>query len=165
VAGEAGAGKLALVRRFAQQLAGRTVLFGACDPLDTPRPMGPLLDLATELARLTGRPAGDAAATGDLLAFAARARRRLRELGVARIPRGRRASTTANRAGLTRREHDVLLLVAAGMSNREIAGRLFLSPKTVERHLTGILRKLDARSRLDAVSAASALGILRPRPD
>jgi DNA-binding CsgD family transcriptional regulator len=93
------------------------------------------------------------------------ARRRLRELGVARVPRGPRASTLGNRAGLTRREHDVLLLVASGMSNREIAGRLFLSPKTVERHLSGILRKLDAGSRLEAVSAASRLGILRQRSD
>jgi len=49
------------------------------------------------------------------------------------------------------------------MSNAEIASRLFLSPKTVERHLSGIFHKLDARSRVDAVAAASRIGLLRPR--
>jgi DNA-binding CsgD family transcriptional regulator len=67
-------------------------------------------------------------------------RRRLRVLGVTGVPRGPRASTLGTPAGLTRREHDVLLLVVAGMSSSEIAGRLFLSPKTVERHLSGIRR-------------------------
>jgi DNA-binding CsgD family transcriptional regulator len=100
--------------------------------------------------QLGARPAGD------------RARRRLRELGVTRVPRGPRPSTMESPAGLTRREHDVLLLVAAGLSNSEIADRLFLSPKTVERHLSGILRKLDAGTRVEAVAAAGRLGLLRP---
>ena len=43
IGGEAGAGKTALVREFT---AGRRVLWGACDPLETPRPLGPLLDVA-----------------------------------------------------------------------------------------------------------------------
>jgi DNA-binding CsgD family transcriptional regulator len=89
-------------------------------------------------------------------------RRRLRELGVTGVPRGPRASTLGTPAGLTRREHDVLLLVAAGMSNSEIAVRLFLSPKTVERHLSGIFRKLQASSRVEAVAAAGEARLLRP---
>jgi DNA-binding CsgD family transcriptional regulator/tetratricopeptide (TPR) repeat protein len=103
------------------------------------------------LDRLGARPAAD------------HVRRRLRELGVSGVPRGPRASTLGTPAGLTHREHDVLLLVAAGMSNAEIAGRLFLSPKTVERHLSGILRKLDASSRVEAVAAAADIGLLRPQ--
>jgi DNA-binding CsgD family transcriptional regulator/tetratricopeptide (TPR) repeat protein len=102
------------------------------------------------LDRLGARPAAD------------HVRRRLRELGVTGVPRGPRASTLGTPAGLTRREHDVLLLVAAGMSNSEIAGRLFLSPKTVERHLSGIFRKLQASSRVEAVAAAGEAGLLRP---
>ncbi|TMD89500.1 MAG: helix-turn-helix transcriptional regulator, partial [Chloroflexi bacterium] len=46
VAGEAGVGKTALVRHFADSQAGARVLVGACDPLFTPRPLGPLLDVA-----------------------------------------------------------------------------------------------------------------------
>jgi DNA-binding CsgD family transcriptional regulator len=104
------------------------------------------------LDRLGARPAAD------------HVRRRLRELGVTGVPRGPRASTLGTPAGLTRRERDVLLLVAAGMSNSEIAGRLFLSPKTVERHLSGILRKLQVSSRVDAVAAAGEAGLLCPLP-
>jgi DNA-binding CsgD family transcriptional regulator len=110
----------------------------------------PLREALEALDRLGARPAAD------------RARRRLRDLGVTGVPRGPRASTLGTPAGLTRREHDVLLLVAAGMSNAEIASRLFLSPKTVERHLSGIFHKLDARTRVDAVAAASRIGLLRP---
>ena len=48
---------------------------------------------------------------------------------------------------LTERQRDVALLVAEGLSNEEIAGRLFLSPATVKSHLTAVLRRLDIRSR------------------
>jgi DNA-binding CsgD family transcriptional regulator len=113
--------------------------------------VGALRDALESLDRLGARPAAD------------HARRRLRDLGVAGVPRGPRASTLGTPAGLTRREHDVLLLVAAGLSNSEIASRLFLSPKTVERHLSGIFRKLQASSRIEAVEAAGAAGLLRPQ--
>jgi DNA-binding NarL/FixJ family response regulator len=48
---------------------------------------------------------------------------------------------------LTERQRDVALLVAEGLSNGEIAGRLYLSPATVKSHLTAVLRRLDIRSR------------------
>ncbi|WP_166503492.1 response regulator transcription factor [Modestobacter marinus] len=48
---------------------------------------------------------------------------------------------------LTERQRDVALLVAEGLSNEEIAGRLFLSPATVKSHLTAVLRRLDIRTR------------------
>ena len=61
---------------------------------------------------------------------------------------------------LTRREVEVLLLVAQGHSNAEIARRLVLSPHTVHRHVANILRKLDAKSRAAAVGRARELAVI-----
>src|SRR5581483_12107228 len=72
---------------------------------------------------------------------AAIVRRRLRERGVRGVPSGPRASTRANVAGLTRRELEVLALVAEGLRNARIAERLALSEKTVDHHVSAILRK------------------------
>jgi DNA-binding CsgD family transcriptional regulator len=55
---------------------------------------------------------------------------------------------------LTPREIEVVSLIAAGLSNKELAGRLFLSPRTVERHINNIYRKIDARSKADATAWA-----------
>lgn len=88
-------------------------------------------------------------------------RRRLRELGVKGIPRGPRPSTRANPAGLTRREIEILKLLALGLRNTEIAEKLFLSAKTVDHHISSVLSKLGAKSRLEAVREASRLGLLQ----
>jgi len=61
----------------------------------------------------------------------------------------RREAATDAAAGLTERERDVARLVAAGSSNAEIADELFVSPKTVERHVSNLLAKLDARNRTE----------------
>src|ERR671910_390952 len=61
---------------------------------------------------------------------------------------------------LSERELEVLALGAAGMSNKEIAGRLFVSVTTVKTHINNLYRKLDARSRIQAVACARELGIL-----
>ena len=69
-------------------------------------------------------------------------RRRLRQQGVGGIPRGPRPSTRTNQAGRQTRQLEVLRLIAEGLSNTEIAGRLFTSPKTVEHHVSAVLAKL-----------------------
>jgi DNA-binding NarL/FixJ family response regulator len=85
--------------------------------------------------------------------------RKLRALGERGLPRGPRPATAANPAGLTQREVDVLSLLATGMRNAEIAERLVLSARTVDHHVSAILRKLGARSRGAAVLAAVRLGL------
>jgi DNA-binding NarL/FixJ family response regulator len=84
----------------------------------------------------------------------------MRERGVARIPRRARATTQAHPLGLTAREHDVLELLAQGQSNAAISERLFISPKTVDHHVSAVLSKLGVASRGAAVAAAQRSGVL-----
>jgi len=88
--------------------------------------------------------------------------RRLRERGVRGLPRGPRATTRDNPAGLTAREVEVLGLVARGHRNADIAERLFVSTKTVGHHVSAILRKLDVRTRAEASAEAVRLGLADP---
>jgi len=88
--------------------------------------------------------------------------RRLRELGERGVPRGPRPNTRANPAGLTARELEVLGLLAEGMRNAQIAERLVLSGKTVDHHVSAVLRKLDVRSRGEATAEAARIGLLGP---
>lgn len=83
----------------------------------------------------------------------------LRERG-ASVPRGPRPATRENPAQLTARELEVLALVAEGLRNAEIAHRLVLSPRTVDHHVSAILRKLDVRTRGEAAVAAARLGLV-----
>jgi two-component system response regulator DesR len=61
---------------------------------------------------------------------------------------------------LSEREREVLDLIAAGSTNREIAQRLFLSPHTVKEHTSALYRKLGARNRAEAVQRAQRIGLL-----
>jgi two-component system response regulator DesR len=61
---------------------------------------------------------------------------------------------------LTGREREVLDLIAAGSTNREIAERLYLSPHTVKEHTSALYRKLGARNRAEAVQLAQRIGVL-----
>ena len=61
---------------------------------------------------------------------------------------------------LSEREREVLDLIAAGSTNREIAQRLYLSPHTVKEHTSALYRKLGARNRAEAVQRAQRIGLL-----
>ncbi len=87
--------------------------------------------------------------------------RRLRARGVHDVPRGPYRAARQNPAGLTARELDVLALLAQRLSNAEIAGRLVLSPRTVDHHVSRILAKLDVHTRTEAVDAARELGVVK----
>jgi DNA-binding NarL/FixJ family response regulator len=69
----------------------------------------------------------------------------------ARLPRPRQSQHGTGLATLTGRELEVVELATAGLTNREIAERLYLSTKTVETHLSRAFTKLDVRSRVDLV--------------
>jgi DNA-binding CsgD family transcriptional regulator/tetratricopeptide (TPR) repeat protein len=89
--------------------------------------------------------------------------RKLRARGALNLPRGQRPATRANPANLTPRELEVLTLLAEGLHNAEIAGRLFLAEKTVAHHVSAILRKLGVSNRVQAVTEATRLGIASKR--
>ena len=89
-------------------------------------------------------------------------RRRLRALGMTRIPRGPRDETRVNPAGLTARQVDVLRLIGQGCTNAEIASQLVVSVRTVDSHVAAVLGKLGAASRHEAVACAAELGVLGP---
>ena len=72
---------------------------------------------------------------------------------------GVRAGADSSGAGLSRRELEVLRLLAAARTNREIAEELVLSRRTVDMHVRNILRKLDCRSRVEAARRAGELGL------
>jgi DNA-binding CsgD family transcriptional regulator len=97
------------------------------------------------------------AVTGALAIFArlgaepgrARAARQLRSLGVRTIPRGPRRATAQDPDGLTPRQREVSSLVAAGLTDAQIAARLHLSVKTVGHHVSAVLVKTQSTTRRD----------------
>ena len=84
---------------------------------------------------------------------------RLLERFSSELPAGDGDETVAK---LTEREREILRLLASGLSNAELAQRLFLSETTVKTHVSSILRKLGVRDRVQAVIAAYDAGLVRP---
>jgi DNA-binding NarL/FixJ family response regulator len=116
----------------------------------------PRTSAATALRRaaaLTGR-LGARPLDTEVKALARRARLDLGPPAAAAGP-----PTPAQQLGLTPREVEVLALVAAGRSNRQIAQALFISPKTVGVHVSNILAKLGAAGRVEAAAVAHRLGL------
>ena len=118
-------------------------------------------------AALAALPGDDRAARAAVAALqglgaraAAREFARARAERGARAPRGPQRATLANAAGLTRREQEVLVHVARGETNPEIARALHLSERTVAHHVSAILAKLGAGTRTAAVEAAHTAGVL-----
>ena len=91
--------------------------------------------------------------------------RRLRERGARSIPRGPRPSTASNPARLTRREMEVLALLADGLANAEIAQRLHLSERTVGHHVSAVLHKLGVSTRARAAAEGTRRGLVPARPN
>jgi DNA-binding NarL/FixJ family response regulator len=95
--------------------------------------------------------------SGDALVAPAVTRRLLAAYAGRRVPDGERLQLAAH---LTEREAEVLRALAEGLSNAEIARRVWLSPETVKTHVTGILGKLGVRDRTQAVVWAYRTGFV-----
>ena len=74
------------------------------------------------------------------------------------------SDTSIDQLGLTAREVEVLVLLAAGQTNRQIGSELYISDKTASVHVSNILRKLGVTSRVDAAAVAQRLGIPHDPP-
>ena len=107
-------------------------------------------------------PAVRVVAAGEALLAPSVTRRLIEEFARRPVPRGRSLEALQQ---LTPRERDVLMLVARGMSNSEIAGRLFVGESTVKTHVAHILSKLDLRDRVHAVVFAYESGLVQPGAD
>jgi DNA-binding NarL/FixJ family response regulator len=100
-----------------------------------------------------------AVATGEAI-VSPRITRRMLDLYGGRLPVAGLDGSSSRLAALTEREREVLVAVGEGLSNPEIAGRLFLSESTVKTHVGRILFKLDLRDRVQAVILAHREGLV-----
>jgi DNA-binding CsgD family transcriptional regulator/tetratricopeptide (TPR) repeat protein len=174
-----GSGSCSCSGEAAGLLAAWDEAAGAWDGLGEPQPLGETLLHAAEAALACGERDGAAERLQRAAPLAAR-------LGAQ--PLGEQIAILARRArirldggdgpgaavagdggaggglglGLTERELEVLRLVAAGRSNREIAGELFISPKTASVHVSNILGKLGVASRGEAAAKAHSLRLFDP---
>jgi ATP/maltotriose-dependent transcriptional regulator MalT len=71
-----------------------------------------------------------------------------------------RDDASLKRIGISKREYEVLELIAAGLSNQDIADRLFVSTSTVKTHVSNVLGKLGASRRTEAIAKAKGMRII-----
>ena len=71
-----------------------------------------------------------------------------------------RDDASLKRTGISKREYEVLELISAGLSNQEIAEKLFVSSSTVKTHVSNVLGKLDASRRTEAIAKAKEMRII-----
>ena len=102
-------------------------------------------------------------AAGEALLAPTVTRRLIEQFARTNLPSRSRARSP-KLSGLTDREREVLVLVAQGLSNAEIAGTLFLAQQTVKSHVSRIFTKLDLRDRAQAVVVAYDTGLVTPPP-
>ncbi len=156
---------MALARSQAPQVALVDLFLGAesgadlCERLRAASP-GTRVLLISGAGRISARAARAAGASGFVSKdwAAGDVARAVRMVGLGMTvfePQGETAATL-----LSEREQEVLDLVAQGATNREIAGRLFLSPHTVKEHTSALYRKLEVRNRAEAVQRAQRLGLI-----
>jgi DNA-binding CsgD family transcriptional regulator/tetratricopeptide (TPR) repeat protein len=145
-------------RRAAAALAAHGQRDRAAALLRAAHDTGRLLRAAPFTARVTAdlRALGETAPRGD----AGRDAGRGTGLGAGLNAGPGRPAGPAGAAGLSRRELEVLRLVARGRTSRAIAGELFLSPRTVEMHVTNGMRKLACRTRAEAVRRLTELSLI-----
>jgi len=157
-AGREGPHAAVLPEPFALELAGR-----AKAAADRWAEIGCPYESAVALAQSNDeqslRDANDRLRAQGAAATAAVVARRLRERGARGVPRGPRPTTMENPGQLTARELEVLSLAASGLRNAQIAERLFVSPRTVDHHMSAVLRKLDVKTRSEASAKAVRLGL------
>jgi LuxR family maltose regulon positive regulatory protein len=125
----------------------------------------PFLDLGRPLHELLERQSGDAAFAPATAGFVRRlldAFQQEREVQLSRAEAAILPSPTTESLvdPLTQRELEVLQLLAEGLSNKEIAGKLIVAPSTVKQHLKNIYGKLDVHSRTQAVARGRELELL-----
>lgn len=93
--------------------------------------------------------------------FSAKINKELNLLGVSsKESRKEDSEERSGKAGLTRRQHEILELLSKGLKNKEIAKKLFLSTRTIDMHVSHILERLNCRSRMEAMNKANELGLL-----
>ena len=125
------------------------------------RPLAETIELMAGRARITLTAPADEIPAAVTVAAEGTAMDGAAERERAEERRREAAAAAVESFGLTRREHDVLRLVAAGHTNRQIAEELYISPKTASVHVSNILAKLGVASRGEAAAVAHRLRLYR----